>query len=148
MPIEGEYEPNKLKWVREHVADFEASGGATGGDLHPSGVPIIIVTMMGNKSGKVRKIALMRVEHEGSFALVASMGGAPKNPGWYHNLVANPNIMIQDGPQPADFTVRVGAGDERDEWWERCVSVFAPYAEYQEKTDRVIPVFIAELAAT
>lgn len=110
-------------------------------------MPIIIVTMMGNKSGKVRKIALMRVEDQGRYGLVASMGGAPNNPGWFHNLVADPNIMIQDGPKPADFTVRVASGGERDEWWGRSVSVFSPYAEYQDKTHRMIPVFIAEPAA-
>ena len=141
--IEGEYVPSMLDWVAEQVAAYEASGGTEANTLRETGIPVIIVTMRGHKSGNVRKIALMRVEHEGRYALVASKGGAPANPGWYHNLVADPEIMVQDGPEPFATTARIVTGDERAEWWERGVAVFPTYAEYQEKADREIPVFIA-----
>ena len=147
MPIEGEYEPSALEWVRNQIAEYEASGGERANTLRETGIPVIIVTMMGASSGKVRKIALMRVEHEGAYALVASYGGAPKHPGWYHNLIADPNVTIQDGPEPHDYTVRIVEGDERAAWWERSVAVFPTYAEYEVKAaevDRVIPVFVAE----
>ncbi len=113
--------------------------------LRETGIPIVIVTSRGNKSGKIRKTALMRVEHDGEYALVASMGGAPKHPVWYHNLTADPTaVMIQDGPEPWDGEVReLPEGPERDEWWERAVATFPPYAEYQQKTERRIPVLIA-----
>jgi deazaflavin-dependent oxidoreductase (nitroreductase family) len=143
MPITGEYEPSSAAWVREQVAEYEASGGTRANTLRDTGIPVIIVTMRGRTSGKVRKIALMRVEHDGEYALVASYGGAPKNPVWYDNLVAHPEVMIQDGPQPRDYVVREVFGDERTEWWERSVPVFPPYAEYQLKTDRLIPVLVA-----
>jgi deazaflavin-dependent oxidoreductase (nitroreductase family) len=146
MPIEGDYEPNAMDWVRDQVAEYEASGGTRANTLRDTGIPIIIVTMRGQKSGKVRKIALMRVEHEGDYALVASIGGAPKNPAWYANLVADPHIMIQDGPEPHDYVVREVDGDERATWWERSVAVFPTYDEYAAKTDRTIPVFVAERA--
>ena len=107
-------------------------------------MPVIIVTTKGNKSGKVRKFALMRVEHDGEYALVASMGGAPKHPVWYYNLVADPEaVEIQDGPEPFAATVRVLQGDERAVWWERAVAAYPDYADYQKKTERVIPVFLA-----
>lgn len=144
MPIEGEYEPSAMEWVREQVAEYEASGGTRANTLRDSGIPVIVVTMRGKSSGKVRKIALMRVEHEGKYALVASYGGRPDHPAWYGNLVADPNVMIQDGPEPHDFVVRELSGAERDEWWARGVAVFPTYAEYQTKTDRVIPVLVAE----
>ena len=143
MSIDGNYEPSTWEWVADQVAEYEASGGTRANTLRETGIPIIIVTMIGHKSGKVRKIALMRVEHEGEYALVASKGGAIEHPGWYHNLVADPTVEIQDGPEPNAFTVRVVSGDDREEWWDRSVAVFAPYAEYQEKTDRLIPVFVA-----
>lgn len=144
MPITGEYEPSPAQWVRDQVAEYEASGGLQANTLRDTGLPVIIVTTRGAKSGKVRKLALMRVEHEGSYALVASMGGAPKNPVWYHNLVADPTaLMIQDGPEPQDFAAREVEGGERDLWWERAVTAFPSYAEYQVKTDRTIPVFVA-----
>ena len=131
-------------WVREQIEAYEKSGGKEANTLRDTGIPIIVVTMRGNKSGNVRKIALMRVEHEGEYALVASMGGAPTNPVWYHNLVADPdNVLIQDGPEPFPVTVREVSGAERDAWWERSVAVFANYAEYQDKTERVIPVLVA-----
>jgi deazaflavin-dependent oxidoreductase (nitroreductase family) len=144
MPIDGEYEPSTQQWVRDQVADYESSGGTRANTLRETGIPIIIVTMRGRSSGKVRKIALMRVEHEGSYALVASKGGADDHPAWYHNLMADPQVMIQDGPSPHDFRVRVVQGDERAAWWERSVAVFPTYADYANKTDRQIPVFVAE----
>jgi deazaflavin-dependent oxidoreductase (nitroreductase family) len=144
MPIEGEYEPSALGWVRDQVAAYEASGGTEANTLRDTGIPVIIVTMKGAKSGKVRKIALMRVEHDGEYALVASYGGAPSHPAWYHNLVAEPSeVQVQDGPAPFDVTVREVEGDERAAWWERAVAVFPNYAEYQAKTDRQIPVLVA-----
>jgi deazaflavin-dependent oxidoreductase (nitroreductase family) len=144
MPIEGEYEPSAQEWVRDQVAEYEASGGRRANTLRDTGIPVIIVTMRGKTSGKVRKIALMRVEHDGAYALVASYGGRPDNPVWYNNLVADPVVTIQDGPDPYDYQVREVSGSERDEWWARGVEVFPSYAEYQTKTDRVIPVFVAE----
>lgn len=147
MPIEGEYEPSPTAWVREQIAEYEASGGARANTLRDTGIPVIIVTMHGRSSGRVRKIALMRVEHEGSYALVASYGGHPEHPAWYGNLVADPNVMVQDGPEPHDFVVREVDGAERDEWWQRSVAVFPTYDQYQAKTDRVIPVLVAEPAA-
>jgi deazaflavin-dependent oxidoreductase (nitroreductase family) len=130
--------------VRDQVEAYERSGGQEANTLMNTGLPVIIVTMRGNKSGKVRKIALMRVEHNGEYALVASKGGAPDNPVWYHNLVANPDeVTIQDGPQPFDARVREVSGEERRAWWERAVAAYPPYADYQKKTSREIPVFVA-----
>ena len=144
MAIDGDYEPSALQWVRDQVEAYEASGGEKANTLRDTGIPVIIVTMKGVKSGKVRKIALMRVEHEGEYALVASYGGAPTHPAWYHNLTADPGaVQVQDGPQPFDVTVRELHGDERAVWWDRAVAVFPNYAEYQAKTDRQIPVLIA-----
>jgi deazaflavin-dependent oxidoreductase (nitroreductase family) len=146
MTIDGEYEPSPSEWVSNQVEAYERSGGAEANTLLDTGMPIIIVTTRGNKSGKLRKTALMRVEHDGEYALVASMGGAPKHPVWYWNLKADPDaVVIQDGPEPFDAHVReLEAGtDERAEWWERSVAAYPPYAEYQTKTDRLIPVFVA-----
>lgn len=144
MPITGEYVPSSQAWVRDQVAEYEASGGARANTLHNTGLPIVIVTYRGKKSGNVRKIALMKVEHEGKYALVASKGGSPEHPEWYFSMAADPHVMIQDGPEPRDYTVREVDGDERAEWWERSVAAYPSYAEYQEKTDRLIPVFVAE----
>ncbi len=144
MPIEGEYEPSKLAWVREQITEYEASGGTRANTLRETGIPVIVVTMRGHATGKVRKIALMRVEHAGKYALVASYGGSDEHPAWYANLLADPHVMIQDGPEPKDYVVRETSGEERDEWFERGVSVFPTYADYQAKTDRVIPVLVAE----
>ncbi|HVA05919.1 MAG TPA: nitroreductase family deazaflavin-dependent oxidoreductase [Acidimicrobiales bacterium] len=144
MPIDGEYEPSAFEWVSNQVAEYEASGGQRANKLGDTDWPVIIVTTRGNKSGKVRKWALMRVEHNGEYALVASLGGAPKNPVWYYNIVAHPTeVVIQDGPEPFDAEVREVTGDEKAAWWERAVAAYPPYAEYQERTDRVIPVFVA-----
>ena len=148
MPLEGEYEPSPAGWVRDQVAEYEASGGQRANTLRDTGLPIIVVTTRGNKSGKVRKTALMRVEHDGSYALVASKGGSPAHPVWYHNLVAAPtNVIIQDGPEPFDAAVRELHGDEKATWWERAVAAYPPYAEYQARTEREIPVFVASRKA-
>ena len=143
MNIEGEYVPSRSKWVSYQVDAYEASGGTEGNSLFDTGIPIIVVTMRGHRSGNVRKIALMRVEHEGQYALVASMGGAPSNPGWYKNLVADPDeVFVQDGPTPVAVSVREVFGEERALWWQRSVAVYPSYADYEAKTDRVIPVFV------
>jgi deazaflavin-dependent oxidoreductase (nitroreductase family) len=147
MPIEGEYEPSALGWVRDQVAEYEASGGTQANTLRDTGIPIVVITMRGASSGKVRKIALMRVEHEGRYALVASYGGQPSHPAWYANLLAHPTVMIQDGPEPHDYTVRELTGDERSTWWQRAVAVFPNYANYEVSAaehGRVIPVLVAE----
>jgi F420H(2)-dependent quinone reductase len=144
MTADGEYEPSPAKWVRDQVEEYEASGGQRANTLTDTGLPVVIVTTRGNKSGKIRKIPLMRVEHNGEYALVASQGGAPKHPVWYYNLKADPNsVRIQDGPQPFDVEVRELDGDERAQWWQRAVAAYPPYAEYQQKTSRTIPVFLA-----
>jgi len=144
MPLDGEYEPSPFEWATKQVAEYEASGGARANTLLETGLPIIVVTTRGNKSGKIRKTPVMRVEHDGEYALVASLGGAPKHPVWYYNLIGDPNsVVIQDGPEPFDATVRQLRGDEKAIWWERAVAAYPPYAEYQERTDRVIPVFVA-----
>jgi deazaflavin-dependent oxidoreductase (nitroreductase family) len=144
MTVQGEYVPSAAQWVRDQVEAYERSGGREANTLRDSGLPVIIVTMRGNKSGAVRKIALMRVENDGEYALVASKGGAPQHPVWYHNLTAHPDeVTIQDGPEPFEAQVRQVTGDERAAWWDRAVAAFPPYAEYQRKTDREIPVFVA-----
>jgi deazaflavin-dependent oxidoreductase (nitroreductase family) len=144
MTLSGDYAPSRAQWVRDQVETYERSGGQQANTLRDTGLPVIIVTMRGNRTGKIRKIALMRVEHDGEYALVASMGGAPTNPVWYHNLKANPDaVTIQDGSEPFDARVREVAGSERATWWERAVAAYPPYAEYQERTDREIPVFVA-----
>jgi F420H(2)-dependent quinone reductase len=144
MPIDGTYEPSPSEWVRDQVEAYERSGGTEANTLRDTGLPVVVVTTKGNKSGKVRKTPLMRVEHEGEYALVASRGGAPTHPVWYYNLLADPeNVQIQDGPEPNDYAVREVAGDERQLWWDRAVAAFPPYAEYQQKTERQIPVFVA-----
>lgn len=147
MPLTGEYEPSPSDWVREQVETYERTNGQEGNTLLDTGLPVIIMTTRGHRSGKLRKIPLMRVEHEGEYALVASKGGAPEHPEWFHNLVADPTaVMIQDGPEPWDAVVRRVEGDERAQWYERAVAAFPPYAEYQQKTEREIPVFIASRA--
>lgn len=146
MPIEGEYAPSPSSWVRDQVELFENSGGKQGTTLLDTGLPVVIVTNVGARTGKVRKTPLMRVEHEGRYAAVASKGGAPEHPVWYFNLRANPRVMLQDGPVRSDMIARELSGAEREQWWERAVAAFAPYAEYQAKTARQIPVFVLEPA--
>jgi F420H(2)-dependent quinone reductase len=142
--LEGTYEPSPQEWVRNQVAEYESSGGQRANTLLDTGMPIIVLTTRGNKSGRVRKTPLMRVEHDGQYALVSSKGGAPENPLWYHNLVAHPSaVLIQDGPAPFEVTVRQLSGDEKATWWERAVAAYPPYAEYQTRTEREIPVFLA-----
>lgn len=144
MTLEGEYVPSPSEWVRNQVEEYETSGGQQGNTLMDTGMPVVIVTSRGNKSGSIRKTPLMRVEHSGEYALVASKGGAPEHPLWYHNLTADPRaVMIQDGPEPFDAEVREVSGSERAEWWDRAVAAYPPYAEYQEKTDRQILVLVA-----
>jgi deazaflavin-dependent oxidoreductase (nitroreductase family) len=144
MPLEGEYEPSPTQWVREQVELYESSGGTEGTTLRDTGLPVIIMTTLGSRSGKIRKTPLMRVEHEGSYAAVASVGGGPKNPVWYHNLLADPRVELQDGPVKRDMKAREVTGEERAGWWRRAVAAFPQYAEYQERTDRLIPVFVLE----
>lgn len=140
MPLTGEYEPSPSEWAREQAETYEATGGADANTLR--GVPIIVLTSVGAKSGKLRKTPLMRVEHEGEYAIVASMGGAPQHPTWYHNLKANPHVELQDGPEKKDYLAREVTGEEKATWWERAVAVWPDYQEYQDKTDRQIPVFV------
>jgi F420H(2)-dependent quinone reductase len=142
MTLTGEYVPSPEKWVRDQVEAYEASGGTEA--TTNRGVPVVVVTSLGAKSKSLRKNPLMRVEHDGSYALVASKGGAPEHPTWYHNLVAHPTVEIQDGPDRREYKVRIVEGDERATWWERAVAVWPDYANYQQKTDREIPVFVAE----
>jgi deazaflavin-dependent oxidoreductase (nitroreductase family) len=142
MPLTGEYAPSPSKWVREQVDLYESSGGTKGTTMRE--MPVVVVTSLGARSGKIRKTPLMRVEHDGRYALVASQGGAPDNPTWYYNLVNHPQVEIQDGPVRQDMTVRILDGEEKAVWWQRCVAAFPDYADYQEKTDRQIPVFVAE----
>jgi deazaflavin-dependent oxidoreductase (nitroreductase family) len=145
MPLEGEYEPSSADWVREQVERYEATGGREANTLRDTGLPIIIVSTRGAKSGKVRKQGLMRVEHDGVYALVGSHGGAPQDPAWVHNLRAHPDqVTVQDGPEPWDGVAREITGEEKEQWWVRAVAAFPPYAEYQKRTDREIPVFLAE----
>jgi deazaflavin-dependent oxidoreductase (nitroreductase family) len=149
MPLHGEYEPSTQAWVAEQVDEYERSGGRRANTLRDTGLPIIVVTTRGAKTGKIRKIGLMRVEHDGEYALVASKGGAPQHPCWYHNIKADPTaLVIQDGPEPFDAVAREVTGEERARWWERAVAAFPPYAEYQAKTTREIPVLVARRRAT
>jgi deazaflavin-dependent oxidoreductase (nitroreductase family) len=144
MSLDGEYEPSPAQWVRDQVEAYESSGGQRANTLRDTGLPVIIVTSRGNKSGRLRKTPLMRVEHDGQYLLVASQGGAPRHPVWYHNLKADPQaVTLQDGPEPFDVSVRELSGEERETWWERAVKAFPAYADYQARTERTIPVFLA-----
>jgi F420H(2)-dependent quinone reductase len=144
MAIEGEYVPSPAGWVRDQVEAYEGSGGMSGTTLRDSGLPVVVITNRGVKTGAVRKTPVMRVEHDGSYAAVASKGGAPAHPLWYYNLVANPHVEVQDGPRKWQMTARELAGEERETWWRRAIAAYPPYAEYQTKTDRLIPVFVLE----
>ncbi len=139
----GEYGPSTWGWVAEQAHDYEESAGAKANTLRDTGMPVIVMTTIGHRSGLVRKVPLMRVERDGEYAIVASKGGAPENPGWYHNLMADPEVLIQDGAEPFATTVRMVSGEERARWWELAVQVYPPYAEYQEKTGREIPLFVS-----
>ncbi|MCA2222419.1 nitroreductase family deazaflavin-dependent oxidoreductase [Nonomuraea aurantiaca] len=156
MPLKGEYEPSTTQFVRDQVELYESSGGTEGTtlgsligseDAKRRDLPVVILTTLGAQSGKIRKSPLMRVEHGGSYAVVASLGGAPKHPVWYHNVVADPRVELQDGPVRQDMLAREVTGDEKAVWWARAVEAYPDYAEYQKKTDREIPVFVLEPAA-
>lgn len=140
MPLTGEYEPSPSDWARQQAETFERTGGAEANTMQ--GKPIILLTSVGAKTGKLRKSPLMRVEHDGEYAVVASKGGAPEHPVWYFNVVANPHVELQDLDQKWDMTAREVQGEEKALWWERAVEVWPAYAEYQTKTDRQIPVFV------
>ncbi len=144
MPLDGEYAPSSAKWVRDQVEEIESSGGTRGTMLRD--VPVIIVTSMGSRSGKLRKNPVMRIEHDGAYAAVASKGGAPEHPAWYQNLLDHPLVEVQDATHKGDYTARLVTGSERAAWWERSLAVWPDYAEYQTKTDREIPVFVLEPA--
>lgn len=140
MPLVGEYEPSPSEWAREQAELFETSGGTEA--TTNRGRPIVVVTSVGAKTGKLRKTPLMRVEHDGEYAVVASKGGAPKHPVWYHNLIANPHVELQDGPAKGDYVAREVFDEERELWWQRACHTWPDYAAYQEKTSRTIPVFV------
>jgi deazaflavin-dependent oxidoreductase (nitroreductase family) len=140
MPLSGDYEPSTSDWARENAEKYMESGGTEGTEL--KGKPVILLTTIGAKSGKIRKTPLMRVEHDGEYAVVASLGGAPKNPVWYYNIKANPQVELQDGEVNKDYEAREVFDDEKAAWWERAVEAWPDYAEYQTKTDRQIPVFV------
>lgn len=146
MPLDGEYEPSTLDWVREQVELYESSGGTKGTTLRDTGLPVVIMTLRGVKSGKLRKTPIMRVEHDGVYAAVASQGGAPTHPSWYANLLAHPQIELQDGPTKRDLVAREVTGEEKRVWWDRAVAAFPPYADYQNRTDRQIPLLLLEPA--
>jgi len=140
MPLSGEYAPSTSDWARDQAETYEATGGSKAGDLR--GLPVIVLTSVGAQTGKLRKTALMRVEHEGEYAVVGSLGGAPKHPVWVHNLRKHPHVELQDGPEKHDYLARETSGEEREIWWERAVQAFPTYADYQRKTARLIPVFV------
>jgi deazaflavin-dependent oxidoreductase (nitroreductase family) len=145
MPLDGEYAPSPTDWARKQAELYESSGGTKGTTVR--GLPVVVLTSIGARTGKLRKTPLMRVEHDGTYAVVASLGGAPQHPVWYHNLVADPRVELQDGPVTRDMIAREVTGDERAEWWDHAVAAYPDYADYQAKTDRVIPVFVLEPAA-
>lgn len=142
MPLRGTYAPSKSAWARKQAELYEATNGGLGGDLR--GMPVIVLTSVGAKTGNLHKTALMRVEHEGTYAVVASLGGAPRNPVWYHNLKKNPHVELQDGPTKRDYNAREVTGDEKTVWWKRAVAAYPDYANYQAKTKRQIPVFVLD----
>jgi deazaflavin-dependent oxidoreductase (nitroreductase family) len=140
MPLKGEYEPSPSDWARDQAEQYEASGGTEATTLR--GMPVVVLTSIGARSGKLRKTPLMRVEHGGDYAVVASLGGAPKHPVWYHNLKQNPHVELQDGPVKKEYLAREVTGDEKALWWQRAVAAYPDYADYQAKTSRQIPVFV------
>jgi deazaflavin-dependent oxidoreductase (nitroreductase family) len=142
MPLDGEYEPSPTAWVRKQVEQYESSGGTKGTTIR--GLPVVVITSRGAKSGKLRKSPVMRVEHDGVYAAVASLGGSPRHPLWYHNIAADPRVELQDGPVRRDMRAREITGEEKALWWERAVAAYPDYADYQKKTDREIPAFLLE----
>ena len=144
MTLHGEYVPSKQDWVREQVARFEASGGTEATVLERTGDPIVVITSVGAKSGKLRKNPVMRVERDGVYVAIASYGGGPRNPVWYHNFLAHPEVDLQDGPVKKSYRARLVEGEERADWWRLAVETWPTYGEYQKRTDREIPVFVLE----
>jgi F420H(2)-dependent quinone reductase len=140
----GEYVPSTEQWVRDQVAEYEASGGARANTLRGGKDPIVVITSIGAKSGALRKNPLMRVERDGKYLAVASMGGSPRNPVWYHNFLANPIVELQDGPEPKLYRARLLDGAERADWWAYAVETWPTYGRYQQKTERQIPIFLLE----
>jgi len=146
MPLEGEYEPSPTDWARKQAELYESSGGTAGTTIQ--GKPVVVLTTVGNKTGRLRKTPLMRVEHDGRYAVVASLGGAPQHPVWYHNVVADPHVELQDETVRQDMTAREVFDEEKAQWWSRAVEAWPAYADYQTKTDRAIPVFVLEPVTT
>lgn len=144
MPLTGDYAPSPSDWARTQAETYESSQGTQATTLR--GMPVVVLTTVGARTGRLRKTPLMRVEHDGRYAVVASLGGAPQHPQWYHNLVAHPRVELQDGPVRRDYVAREVHGDERALWWERAVAAYPDYADYQERTERVIPVLVLEPA--
>jgi deazaflavin-dependent oxidoreductase (nitroreductase family) len=144
MTLVGTYVPSKEQWVRDQVETFEASDGARANTLRDTGHPVVVITSVGAKSGNLRKNPVMRVERDGAYLAIASMGGAPTNPEWYHNFLAHPEVELQDGPEKHTYTARLLQGDERAQWWDYAVQTWPTYAEYEKRTDREIPVFLLE----
>lgn len=147
MTLQGEYEPSSAKWVRDQVAAYETSGGREANTLRDTGDPIVVITSVGARSGKLRKNPVMRVEKDGTYVAIASQGGAPDNPSWYANFLAHPVVDLQDGPEPHSYRARLVEGEERAAWWAHAVATWPTYASYQERTDREIPVFVLEPVA-
>jgi deazaflavin-dependent oxidoreductase (nitroreductase family) len=147
MSLQGEYEPSSQQWVRDQVAEYEASDGERANTLRDTGYPIVVITSVGSKSGKLRKNPVMRVERDGAYLAVASKGGAPDDPAWADNFRQHPEVDLQDGADKATYVAReLPDGPERDAWWEHAVATWSTYASYQEKTDRLIPLFVLERA--
>lgn len=142
MALQGEYVPGTWDWASRQVAAYEASGGTEGNTVQ--GRPIVVITSQGAKTGALRKNPVMRVERDGRYLAVASAGGQPEHPAWYANLRTHPVVDLQDGPEALPYRARELSGEERDQWWERAVAAFPPYAEYQERTDRLIPILLLE----
>jgi deazaflavin-dependent oxidoreductase (nitroreductase family) len=147
MTLQGTYVPSKQQWVRDQVEAYESSGGVRATTLRDTGDPVVVITSVGAKSGNLRKNPVMKVERDGKYVAIASKGGAPDNPEWYHNVVAHPEVELQDGPEKHDYTARLLSGAERGEWWDYAVQTWPTYGDYQKKTDREIPVFLLERAS-
>jgi deazaflavin-dependent oxidoreductase (nitroreductase family) len=144
MALQGTYAPSKQQWVRDQVAEYEASDGTRANTLRGTGYPIVVITSVGAKSGLLRKNPVMRVERDGAYVAIASKGGAPDNPEWYYNFLDHPEVELQDGAEKHTYRARLVTGDERTEWWDYAVATWPTYAEYQKRTDREIPVFVLE----
>jgi deazaflavin-dependent oxidoreductase (nitroreductase family) len=146
MSLTGTYEPSTQQWVRDQVEEYEASDGARANTLRDTGYPIVVITSVGAKSGHLRKNPVMRVERDGRYVAIASKGGSDDNPEWVYNLLAHPEVELQDGPSKHTYTARLLTGDERTEWWEHAVATWPTYGVYQTRTSREIPVFLLERA--